>query len=167
MIKHTKLQNPPEKPGCPSRKTSKAVSALAIALIAVIGVSACKVQKGQRVATAPALAQMDQSFGTQDGADLIRAVSDNAPTARPDKVQICIHNQTQSGWNKGLHWEPSNKPHYLVSKGQEACDYYNPTNRPMYFWKAKTLGIMTMVGQKQFDFAPYRGRTIRFYWQRD
>ena len=169
---HMKLINTYTKPGMlpPTPHLPALVPTLLTALL-VMNLTGCITEPEaedpgtkEEEYTPPPVIQME--IGTDDAVDLIEVTSDYQSNYSKALVGICLVKESAGQWAKSLGVN-QREANLDGAEGYGNCRYVSPGQVNLYFWKAKLFGVMTEVGDRQFDFTNYGGHKVYFKWHRD
>jgi TIR domain len=103
---------------------------------------------------------------TQDKADQVEIRT--APVdGLAGRIKVCLQVKTKSGWWKGVGLNERDPT--LASQKSDGlrCTIIAPGLINIAYWKAKTLGIHTPVGNSRLDLRQYKDHEVIFTWRTD
>ncbi len=114
----------------------------------------------------------DRYIYLEGGADRIKLVSvydEEVAKNYPGQVEVCLQVATSSGWWKGIGISTSTTDPTIEGEKSDGiqCIKTNRSNKHVYYWKAKFLGVHTYVGADYVDMTNLGGYKVTFVWETD
>lgn len=139
-----------------------------------LGLAACTIQLPEGVGTptptptptAELPPPLNYNIATGDGVDRVRVVSDATYQPGGSSVLLCLELVGITWW-KGVGVGQREPTLQVEGSNRSQCTEVEPDQIPLAFWKAKTFGAHTHMGNGSLDLRRYAGHKVSLRWSAD